>query len=191
MRFLTRQIDVTRQSDAELCRMLRGGKRESEAAFKEIYYRHAPRLHAYCNRIMNHSEEAADVFQETFMRFYDLARRERDMTNVPGFLLRIARNLCLNKRRGRAVHVSMDGIEIASETPPLLENEELLLLIEKAVELLDDEFREAFLLRECESYSYEYIAELTGTTVSNAKSRVFRARQKLKKLLDPNIKAYR
>lgn len=191
MPIFSRQIDVTRQSDSELCRMLRGSKRESEAAFKELYYRHAPRLHAYCYRIMEHREEAADVFQETFLRFFDLARREREMTNVPGFLLRIARNLCLNRRRNRPRHISIEELDLPSDARPHLENEELQHLIERAVELLDEEFREAFILRECENLSYEYIAELTGTTVSNAKSRVFRARQKLKKLLEPNIKAFR
>jgi RNA polymerase sigma-70 factor (ECF subfamily) len=170
--------------------MLRGSRLESELAFKELYYRHSARLHAYCYRIMENKEAAADIFQETFMRFYDLAKKDRMMTNVPGFLLRIARNLCLNSRRSRQVHVSIEGIEIPSDSPPLLENEELLQLIEHAVGLLDEEFREAFLLRECEELSYEYIAELTGTTVSNAKSRVFRARQKLKKLLAPNVKSF-
>ena len=78
-----------------------------------------------------------------------------------------------------------------TEERPIFENEELLALIGAAVELLDDEFREAFILREYESLSYEAIAELTGTTVSNAKSRVFRARQKIRKLLEPNIRELR
>lgn len=171
--------------------MLRGGKRVSEPAFGELYRRYAPRVHAYCWRILEHRQEAEDVFQETFVRFFRSAREGREMTNVPGFLLRIARNLCLNLRRGAHPLTSIDGIEISGDANPIFENEELLRLIGAAVELLDDEFREAFVLREYDNLSYDAIAELTGTTVSNAKSRVFRARQRIRKLLDVNIRELR
>lgn len=131
------------------------------------------------------------MFQETFVRFFNTVRKEREMTNVPGFMLRTARNLCLNRKRDRAPITSIEGLDLPYQSNPLFENEELLRLIGGAVELLDEEYREAFILREYEDLSYEYIAELTGTTLANAKSRVFRARQKIKKMLEPNIKELR
>jgi RNA polymerase sigma-70 factor, ECF subfamily len=187
----SRYNDVTRSTDDELCRLLRRSKRDSEHAFSELYRRYAPRLHAYCFRILEHKEEAEDVFQETFVRFVKAAREEREMSNVPGYLLRIARNLCLNRKRDHRSLASLDGLDLPATASPMFENEELLSLIGAAVEMLDEEFREAFILREYENLSYEAIAELTGTTVSNAKSRVFRARQKIKKLLEPNIRELR
>ena len=71
-----------------------------------------------------------------------------------------------------------------------IEDAELLGLISSAVELLDLEYREAFVLREYENMPYEEIAALVGSTVSNVKSRVFRARQKIKKLLEPSIREF-
>ena len=57
-------------------------------------------------------------------------------------------------------------------------------------ELETMEYREAFVLREYENMPYEEIAALVGSTVSNVKSRVFRARQKIKKLLEPSIREF-
>lgn len=191
MRFRSRHDDISRLTDDELCRTLRRSRRESEAAFRELYRRYAPRLHAYCYRILEHKEEAEDVFQETFVRFVVAVRMQRELTNVPGFLLRIARNLCLNCRRDRRSYASIDGMNLPAAPGPMFENGELLSLIGAAVELLDTEYREAFILREYQNMPYDEIATLTGTTVANAKSRVFRARQKIRKLLEPNIRELR
>lgn len=168
--------------------MLRRSKSESERAFKELYRRYASRIHAYCYKILENKEEAEDVFQETFVRFYLGAREERQMTNLTGYLFRIARNLCLNQLRDHRTLDSIEGLEIAFKPGQTFEDEELLGLISGAVELLDLEFREAFVLREYENMTYEQIAELVGSTVANVKSRVFRARQKIKKMLEPSIR---
>jgi RNA polymerase sigma-70 factor (ECF subfamily) len=188
MRFRSTSYNLAARSDQELYGMLHRGKSESERAFKELYRRYAARIHAYCYKILENKEEAEDIFQETFVRFYLGARSEQEMTNVTGYLFRIARNLSLNRIRDRVRFDSIEGLEIPITDDRSLEEAELLGLISSAVELLNLEYREAFILREYENMPYEEIAELVGSTVSNVKSRVFRARQKIKKLLEPNIK---
>ncbi|MFW5663067.1 MAG: RNA polymerase sigma factor, partial [Bacteroidota bacterium] len=55
-------------SDQELLKYMRGrNKAISDEAFKAIYSRYAPRVHAYCLKILNSREQAEDVFQETFI----------------------------------------------------------------------------------------------------------------------------
>jgi RNA polymerase sigma-70 factor (ECF subfamily) len=174
-------------SDIELYAMLCRGRGASVRAFKELYRRYAPRIHAYCYKILDNKEEAEDVFQETFVKFYLGAKERREMTNLTGYLFRIARNLSLNRIRDRSPVESLEGIEIPAQADRSFENGELLDLISHAVELLDLDYREAFILREYENMSYEQIAELVGTSVANVKTRVFRARQKVRKLLQPNI----
>ncbi|HVZ42119.1 MAG TPA: RNA polymerase sigma factor [Candidatus Kapabacteria bacterium] len=191
MNFRISNSGLPQRSDADLCAMLRGERDAAERAFKELYRRYASRIHAYCYKILSNKEEAEDVFQETFVKFYTSAQQEREMTNVAGYLFRIARNLSLNRIRDRSDLDTLEGIEIAGTPDRSLENSELLSLIASAVELLDLEFREAFVLREYENMPYEEIADLLGISVSNAKSRVFRARQKIKKLLAPNIRELR
>ena len=56
-------------------------------------------IRSYTIRFLGQRDEAQDVYQETFIRFYESAQKDREMTNVPGYLLKIARNLCLNQRR--------------------------------------------------------------------------------------------
>ncbi len=188
MPFRTPIPNLPNRTDAELCLMLRRSKADSERAFKELYGRYASRIHAYCYKIVENKEEAEDLFQETFVRFYLGMRQDRELTNVAGYLFRIARNLCLNRLRDRPGHASIDGLELPMAIDRSLEDNELLGLIAAAVELLEMEFREAFILREYENMPYEQIADLTGTSLTNAKSRVFRARQKIRKLLEPSIK---
>lgn len=168
--------------------MLPGGRGDAERAFKEFYRRYAPRIHAYCFKILENKEEAEDVFQETFVRFFMGAREHRQMSNLTGYLFRIARNLSLNRRRDRAPAETLEGVEIPIGADKSLEDGELLDLISKAVERLDFDYREAFVLREYENMPYEEIAELVGATVANVKSRVFRARQKIKKILEESIR---
>ena len=68
------------------------------------------------------------------------------------------------------------------------EQKELLDLITHSLELVDDDFREAFVLREYSGLSYKEIAEVTNITLANAKSRVFRAKQQIKTILKPYLK---
>ncbi|MFA7627267.1 MAG: sigma factor-like helix-turn-helix DNA-binding protein, partial [Candidatus Kapaibacterium sp.] len=60
--------------------------------------------------------------------------------------------------------------------------------INRTIELLDEDHREAFVLREYNGLDYSQIAELCNISVVNAKSRVFRARQKIKSILQPYLK---
>lgn len=176
-------------TDTELVRLLRSEKQDSEAAFKELYSRYSSQVHAYCLRVTGNLQNAEDVFQETFIRFYQFVREDIPKTNIPGFLIKIARNLCLNEKRDKkAVTVPLDNFDFPNLESHSYENKELLDLINMALELLDFEFREAFVLREYNGMSYNDIAELCNVSVANAKSRVFRAKERIKAILQPYMK---
>ena len=64
----------------------------------------------------------------------------------------------------------------------------MLDIVVRSLDLLEDIYREAFVLREFEGLHYDEIAKVTNTTVTNAKSRVFRAHKQLIKVLDPYLK---
>ena len=78
-------------SDNELYYLLNSDKKTAERAFSELYSRHSPRIYAYCRRFLGNREEAQDVYQEAFVRFFKSAKQQREMTNVPAFLLKIGR----------------------------------------------------------------------------------------------------
>jgi RNA polymerase sigma-70 factor (ECF subfamily) len=172
--------------DAELFYRLSGEKEKAEAAFTELYARYGGRVFAYCLRFLGQRDEAQDVYQETFIRFYESGQKEREMTNVPGYLLKIARNLCLNNIRNKKQTVEFEDYQ-SLVLPSTTEKTEFLQLITTAMEMLPDEYREVFVLREYEGLSYAEIAEIVDASLSNVKVRIFRAKQKIRDILAPYI----
>ena len=64
---------------------------------------------------------------------------------------------------------------------------EMMKLITMAMELLPHDMREAFVLREYDGLSYNEISEMLNIKLDTAKVRVFRARQKIKEILEPYL----
>jgi hypothetical protein len=60
-------------------------------------------------------------------------------------------------------------------------------MLEKAIAALPEEFREPFILREFDGFSYTEIAEMTGTTLAITKVRIHRAKQKMREILKPYL----
>ncbi len=179
--------DLRTYSDARLCELLRGSTRLREAAFGELYGRHSSRIYLYCRKILGADAPAEDAFQQTFLRFLKSARSERPMTNVPAFLLRIARNICLNeKRRSGAATIPLDEFRLAVEDVSL-ETRELASLVTMAVDLLPEEYREAFVLQAYNGLSYKEIAEIIDAPLSTVRNRIVRAKQKIREILSPYL----
>ncbi len=174
--------------DNELVNLLKSSKKDSEMAFKVLYKRYAPIVNAYCMRVLNNKSDAEDIFQETFTRFYENVRPDHSSNNIIGFLIRIARNLCLNHKRNKREYISIEDYELNNQPNQDYEKKELLELITMALNLIDFEYREAFVLREYNDLSYSEIADICNISEINAKSRVFRAKQKIKNILMPYLK---
>jgi RNA polymerase sigma-70 factor (ECF subfamily) len=187
--------ELSAHSDEALFQLMGSpNRRQAEAAFRELYARYAQRVYGYCARILGSRYDAQDVFQETFLRFWQSAQQERTMTNVPAFLLRIARNLCLNFKRDNRPVAELDEEVYASPTPsPVaeVERQEFSTLLHRAMAQLPLEYREALVLREQLGLSYAEIAALVGASESAVKVRVFRAKEKLRQLLAPYIEELR
>jgi RNA polymerase sigma-70 factor (ECF subfamily) len=173
-------------SDPELFEMLTKDRRTAENAFAELYSRHSARIYAYCRRFLGNKEEAQDVFQDTFAKFYESAGNGREMTNTPAFLLRIARNLCVNLKKKERSTISFEEY-MAVHRDNSKDDDEMLELIKMALDLLPQEFREMFILREYEGFSYSEIAEITNEPLSTVKIRIYRAKQKIREILQPYL----
>jgi RNA polymerase sigma-70 factor (ECF subfamily) len=173
-------------NDLELFRALRGKKPIAEAAFSELYARYAQRVFAYCLRVTGDDDDAKDIFQETFLKFYHNAKSSKDIDNIGGLLITIARNQCLNFKRNRKNILNIEDFNISTNDTEY-EKKELLKLISMAIELLDFEYREAFILRQYQGLSYKEIADITETSISAIKNRVWRAKEMIKEILSPYL----
>lgn len=179
---------IIKYNDDELIDLMRGSKRNSELAFSEVYRRYSGMIHAYCACMINDRSQIEDIFQEVLIRFYQKVADTDAKINTKGFLFTIARNLCLNYIRDKKFTVPIEKFEIQLDTYQPTENDELVELIAMAISLLDNDYKEIFILREIEGLSYEDIAEIANISVANARKRAFRARMKVKDILTPYFK---
>lgn len=187
--------NLKKYNDMELITLLKSNSSISDLAFKEIYDRYSSNVNAYCMRVYNNQELAEDVFQETFIRFYQsIKKKSNDIEetpllnfNIPGLLITISRNYILNLKRKENKEVVVESFDYFEYDTQNYENQELLDLIKKALVTLDFDYREAFVMREYNGISYEEIAKITNISVSNAKARVFRAKQKIREILKPYL----
>ncbi|MBM2814528.1 MAG: hypothetical protein HW421_1290 [Ignavibacteria bacterium] len=168
--------------------MMQGSKPKADAAFTEIYNRYARRINTYCIGMIADRDDAQDIFQETFVKFYNSVSGRTHAGNLGGLIYTIARNLCMNYFNRKHMTVPFDGHDIISDYSRDYDKNELFKLILTSLDLLDDKYREAYILRELDCLPYQEIAEICGITLSNAKSRVDRARDKMMSILEPYVK---
>lgn len=170
--------------DRELYQLMLDGGTHAEYAFAEIYSRYSHRVYAYCLRVIGNPEDARDLFQDTFFKFYNSKQSTFEVDNIPAFLLRIARNSCLNFKRNKKTTFNFDDYNFSTNDQGY-EQRELLQIIARALECLEFEYREVFVLRQYHNLSYNEIAEITGDTISNIRNKVWRAKEKIKNILEP------
>ena len=134
--------------------------------------------------------EADDVGQETFIRLYQHLDKFRGDAKLSTFITRIAINLSLNaiKRRKRS---RLRFISIQQESAPDIPDtahhgyHEEKELVNRAIQQLTPQFRSVVLLRLIEGYSTSETAEILQIPIGTVLSRLKRAQNKLKTILEP------
>ncbi len=175
--------------------------------FEEVVERYHGKVFQLVYRYTGDYEEACDLTQDTFVRAYGAWNEFRGDSQIYTWLYRIAINLCHNQqkklqRRRRVESVSLDApIEegsnegwssqrVADERPlPLqvLESAELRVRLHEALAQLPDNYRTVIVLRDIEGLTYEEIARITDSTLEAIKSRLFRARNAIRRLMEPYL----
>jgi RNA polymerase sigma-70 factor (ECF subfamily) len=121
------------------------------------------------------------------VKLFDAGRQGRSIDNFPAYLMTIARNLCLSHRaRSKRQYVQVEDFHLTVRDVPY-EQKELLQLIQMALELLPEDYREAFVLREYNGLAYNEISEVIGQSLDVVKVRIFRAKKKLREILAPYL----
>jgi RNA polymerase sigma-70 factor (ECF subfamily) len=166
------------------------------AAFKYIYAKYRQRIFSYCLYIIGDRTLAEDAFQEAFTRAYTRRDQLKEPKALKSWLLLITRSVCLNMLRTSKFTPDFvyldekDPEDGEGYTPKELTSNPLDVgtgdALRSALMRLAPMYREAFLLREFEGYSYEEISEMTGASVMNVKVRITRSKKMLRKFLEPH-----
>lgn len=179
-----KQIQNRARENAEdliLFQAFLAGKKEG---YTQLYLKYRQRVYAYCLRMLCDDDEAQDLFQEVFVRVYERAAQFEEARSVSGWIFTIAHNLCLNKIRDRKPSDSIDNVEL-SYNPSDSIGDNWTARIQWAINQIPVDQREAFVLREYEGLSYQEIADILHTTLPAIKSRIYRAKEGLRQLLEP------
>lgn len=176
------------KSDKELVEIVVEGKKLASTAFEALYDRYSDRVYTYCIKVLYNKALAQDIFQETFTRFYEeIKKNNLEITNLSAYLIKIARNLCLNERNKKSYNdISINGMDFEFKDN-YNDNKELNEIIQLGIESLPSDFKEVIIMKEFMDMSYKEIAEAIEVDLSIVRIRIYRAKQKLKKILDPYL----
>lgn len=169
--------------------LLQRCKAQDPLAFRAFIGRHERIVFALLSRMLGHGAEVEDLAQETFVRAFrafptfDLDGSAKAST----WLLTIATRLALDARKRK--HVASASLEDTDETstgsnPEIsLERRQLGRAIAAAAKRLPDDQRAALILADFHGLSTAEIATALGVNESTAKTRLFRAREKMREAL--------
>ena len=169
--------------DAELVARCRAGDSD---AFEALYREHSPRLYALARRMTGSPHESEDLLQEIFLQVHRKLDSYRGDAALGTWLYRLAIRQCLDflrSRQGRMRAASSPIEDEGSSTPSMRETPGARIDIERAVARLPNGCRIAFVLHDVEGLEHKQIAEMLGVSEGTSKSQVFKARMKLRALL--------
>jgi RNA polymerase sigma-70 factor, ECF subfamily len=154
-------------------------------AYNLLVSRWEKRVYNYLLRLVRDREDALDLSQEVFLKAYQNLGKLEDASRFGPWLFRIAHNEAyslLRKRRpeGEAAFEPSSGGESYHMYPV-----ELSLAVQRALERLSEEQREAVVLKIYQGFKFDEMAEVLDCPVSTVKSRLYTALDLLKDTLAP------
>lgn len=176
-------------------KLLRRAQKGDEAAFEELVRLHEKAVYAVCWRICRKEEDAMDAAQETFLAAWRGLGGFRGEAAFSTWLTRLATNASLDllrKKKHQREEISVEGVQeeglqlpdkVESGPQEEVERQERAQCVRDALLELTDEHREILVLREMRELSYEEIAAQLGISIGTVRSRISRAREKLREIL--------
>jgi RNA polymerase sigma-70 factor (ECF subfamily) len=184
--------------DDQLVLMAQSGENR---AFDELVRRYQDKVYRLSYKILRHEEDAAEALQDAFLSAYKGLRNFKAESTFSTWLYRIATNASLMKyRKRRDGHISLEQSQTPgprgeegeplqipdwSEQPlEVLLDAETRAVMEEGIQMLPEDDRTVFVLRDIEGLSNAEVAEILELSVAAVKSRLHRARIKLRDRLN-------
>ncbi len=175
---LASPIAMTDPTDRQLADEFLEG---SEAAFRQLYRRHTPRLRGLVLRLGGRaSAEADDVVQESWLRACAALDRFRWESALSSWLCGIALHVALETLRRDARWAAGDTLDRVAAPAPVLGDG---IDIERALAALPPRQRAVLVLHDVEGYTHEEIGDLLGIVAGTSKSQLAHAREALRGVL--------
>jgi len=177
--------------------LIRSAQKGDIDAFNRLVLAYQHQVYNLAYRIMGEEAAAADATQEAFISAYNHLNSFRG-GSFKSWLLRIVTNACYDdlRRRKRRPATSLEDLmsdengeaefDLPSPTDgpeTILQQREMAELLQRGITTLPDDQRIVLVLSDVQGMSYEEIAEITKSNLGTVKSRLNRARTKLREYL--------
>ena len=187
-------LNLRNMNDEDVMEQLQDGVVQ---AFDILVHRYKDRLHNFLYRYTHNHQDCEDLVQETFLRVYRSRHSYQRIAKFSTWIYTIALNLAksMYKKKKRMSLISIhadesdpDDREMEITDSNILQDDKLHLKnsmgeLEKALDQLNDNFKEVIVLRDIQQLTYEEISEITGAAMGTVKSRINRARAQLQELI--------
>jgi RNA polymerase sigma-70 factor (ECF subfamily) len=158
---------------------------------EKVWEEFHPKLKQFILKRIPDQESAEDILQDVFLKIHTRINTLRDEEKLQSWIYQIARNAIADYYRAHKATVRAQFIAPNSETlllpeEPIVNDDvvkELIPSIKHMVDSLPADYRQAIILTEYEGLTQRELAARLGLSFSGAKSRVQRAREKLKTML--------
>jgi RNA polymerase sigma-70 factor (ECF subfamily) len=187
-----KRLDSRLDPDANLVERCLGGE---DAAWEMLVKGHTRRVYGLCYRFTGSDGEAQDIAQDVFLRvFQSLKSFRAGEGSFAVWLTRLTRNLLIDHyRRGKMQRIT-DSIDeqlpmleekssVETKTDSMLAGREASEILQKALQKLPPDLREAVILRDLEELEYREIAQVLKVPEGTVKSRLNRGRAELARVL--------
>jgi RNA polymerase sigma-70 factor (ECF subfamily) len=154
------------------------------AAFDALIERYADRLRAYVRRVANSSSEADDLVQDTWLRILRGLPGLREPARLRAWIFGIAHRVIIDRLRLRYAEPAHAPIEVLIDDADLQEEHLRHDQVERGLAALAAPEREAVVLFYLEQLSLAEMAEVMAVPLGTAKSRLHRARTRLRAVLE-------
>ena len=173
-------------------------KKNDEIAFQVLVGLYSKKVYNTCIGMLQNMEDAEDVSQEIFITIHLNIVKFKEESSLSTWIYRISVNKCLEflrkkNRKKRASNFrsifSSDGVKAIENHSDFmhpgiqLENQERAKILFKAIDLLPENQRTAYILHKIEQLSYTEIAQILSLSLSAVESLLFRGKQNLKQHL--------
>ena len=176
--------------DCTLAKMVTEG---NSAAFDTLFARHSDAIYAMLLKFTGNSDDVEDLIQEAFMNAYLKIGLYDPKYDFGAWIYTIARNTFVDFSRSRKSNAlnpqnlspEIDNTAQSSSPTPedYIINAQQRAQIERYISMLPEDYRQLFELRFLDEYSYEEIAEKLDMKLGTVKTRIFRVRNMMCRLI--------
>jgi RNA polymerase sigma factor (sigma-70 family) len=165
-------------------------------AFEQIVTRYQKRVYSLCYRMTGNEQDAYDLSQEAFLRVYNNLKSFKGDSSLSTWIYRISSNICIDhlrrSKKARIISLTPAYEEESSEidlpddtySPEVnYSKQELAEAIGSAINRLSSDHRQIIILRDINQLSYDEIGRVLDLEPGTVKSRIFRARDNLRRIL--------